>query len=318
MVQVTDLASLFTMRHEVVEMSAVVVSAIDLPDPFRPADVLGFHGRDPSGVAEAVGPDQFRKGFVWRDFPACLTLRFGGRRAHAELQVDAPLLDGDEPALTQLVRRMLGLTQSVDAFEETYRHHPQVGRLIAQNPGLRLPVAPSPFEALTWAVTGQQISVGAALSLRRKLIQAAGIRHSGGLFCYPDAAAVLRLRDDDLRQAGFSRTKAKTLREVSQRVVEAVLPLDHWLQTASMPTVGERLLETPGIGPWTVSYALLRGYGWLDGSLHGDVAVRRNLQSLLGASEKLDEREAERWLAPFRPWRALVAAHLWAWDRTVA
>jgi len=299
-------------------MRAVLVSVIDLPDRFRSGDVLAFHGRDPSGMAEVVGSDRFRKGLVWRDSPACLTVRFEERRAHAELQVDGSPSDRDDDDLTQLVRRMLGLTQAIEAFEDAYRHHPEVGRLIAQNPGLRLPVAASPFEALTWAVTGQQISVGAALSLRRKLIQATGIRHSGGLFCYPDAAAVLRLQEDDLRHAGFSRTKAKTVREVSQRVIDGTLPLDQWLQSASLATVGEQLLATPGIGPWTVSYALLRGFGWLDGSLHGDVAVRRNLQSLLGASEKLDEKEAERWLAPFRPWRALVGAHLWAWDRTVA
>ncbi len=299
-------------------MSKVVVGAIDLPDHFRPADVLAFHGRDPSGIAERVEGRQVRKGLIWRDLPACLTLWFDRQQAHAELQADGPLSDRDDEAVMQLVRRMLGLTQPIEVFEESYRHHPRIGRLIAQNPGLRLPVAASPFEALTWAVTGQQISVSAALSLRRKLIQACGLRSSAGLFCYPDAAAILRLTDDALRLAGFSRTKAKTLREISLRVAGQALPLDLWLESPSMATVGERLLETPGIGPWTVSYALLRGYGWLDGSLHGDAAVRRNLQSLLGGSEKLDEKEAERWLAPFSPWRALVGAHLWAWDATVA
>jgi len=30
---------------------------------------------------------------------------------------------------------------------------------------LRVPVAATPFEALTWAITGQQISVAAAVSI---------------------------------------------------------------------------------------------------------------------------------------------------------
>ncbi|MFT6552722.1 MAG: DNA-3-methyladenine glycosylase II [Zhongshania marina] len=67
-----------------------------------------------------------------------------------------------------------------------------------------------------------------------------------------------------------------------------------------------------GIGPWTVNYVLLRGFGYLDGSLHGDVAVRRNLQLLLGREVKITAEETQVWLAQFSPWRALVAAHLWA------
>ena len=75
----------------------------------------------------------------------------------------------------------------------------------------------------------------------------------------------------------------------------------------------------------------MRGFGWLDGSLHGDVAVRRALGALLkpnAASAKppsprfqplqpvpsptVTPQVAEAWLAPLSPWRALAAAHLWA------
>lgn len=73
-----------------------------------------------------------------------------------------------------------------------------------------------------------------------------------------------------------------------------------------------------GIGPWTLNYTLLRGFGWLDGSLHGDVAVRRGLQLLLESDEKITEAEAQTWLVEFSPWRALVAAHLWAAKSTLA
>ncbi|HSX51859.1 MAG TPA: hypothetical protein VLF09_12910, partial [Cellvibrio sp.] len=75
------------------------------------------------------------------------------------------------------------------------------------------------------------------------------------------------------------------------------------------------LIQVRGIGPWTVNYALLRGFGWLDGSLHGDVAVRRNLQRLLQCDEKIDEKTTQVWLERFSPWRALVAAHLWAMQK---
>jgi DNA-3-methyladenine glycosylase II len=211
----------------------------------------------------------------------------------------------------RMVRRMLGLTQGIEMFEERYRDHPQLGILIARQPGLRIPATATPFEALAWAITGQQISVGAAVSLRRKLIGAVNIRHSGGLFCHPDAHRIRELREETLRQAGFSTTKARTLLALSALVADDELPLDAWVETLLVDVMREQLEAVRGIGPWTVNYSLLRGFGWLDGSLHGDAAVRRGLQTLLDAPDRIREEDARNWLAQFSPWRALVGAHRW-------
>ncbi len=294
-------------------MSApALVCTIELPPGFRARDILAFHRRDPLMVAERVAADTLEKALVWQGRAACLALRFHREHAEVELAVDGPADHIDPEVLATRVRRMLGLTQRIEDFERAYRAHPQLGPLIARHPGLRVPLAATPFEALTWAITGQQISVSAAVSLRRRLIQAAGVSHSGGLACYPDAGRIARMAEEDVRQAGFSRTKAQTLLELSRRIEENLLPLDAWAETLPVAEMGEQLLRVRGIGPWTVNYALLRGFGWLDGSLHGDVAVRRGLQALLDSAEKITEEHARRWLAPFSPWRALIAAHLWA------
>jgi DNA-3-methyladenine glycosylase II len=280
---------------------------------FRVEDVLAFHRRDAQEVAEQVRAASFAKGLMWFGAPACLCLSFGDGQAEATLDIDGSAGTQDALALELLVRRMLGLTQAVDAFERTWCTHPQLGGLIARRPGLRVPLAATPFEAVTWAITGQQISVTAAVTIRRRLILSAGLVHSGGLICYPDAARVSSLSDAELRAAGFSHAKAKALVAFSEAVLSGALPLDQWVEL--MPPVEDiraGLLAVPGIGPWTVSYALLRGFGWLDGSLHGDVAVRRGLERVLGRQERIAAAEAERWLAGFSPWRALVAAHLWA------
>ena len=299
-------------------MSAASFScSILLPRDFRINDILTFHRRDPFMVAERIDGGTLQKGVAWGGNAACLTIGFHAGQADAELAIDGSPTGYHPLALEQTVRRMLGLAQRVDVFEETYRAHPQLGQLIAGNPGLRVPLSATPFEALTWAVTGQQISVSAAISIRRRLIQAAGLRHSGGLACHPDAGLIAGMSEADLRRAGFSGAKAQTLIALSQQVQENLLPLDAWGDTVPVETLPvdemrERLLQVPGIGPWTVNYALLRGFGWLDGSLHGDVAVRRGLQLLLESGEKVTEQQAKRWLSEFSPWRALVAAHLWA------
>lgn len=300
------------MVADVREGGASLSCAVILPDGFRTNDILAFHKRDPLMLAERVDAGTLQKGLMWKGLAACLTIRFHARRADAELVVDGSLAGSESYSLKYMVRRMLGLTQQIEDFEQAYRDHPQLGPLIARQTGLRVALTATPFEALTWAVTGQQISVHAALSLRRRLIEAAGLKHSGGLGCYPDAGQIARISETDLRQVGFSRTKAQTLIVLSHRVQENLLPLDAWLDTLPIDEIHEQLLQVRGIGPWTVNYALLRGFGWLDGSLHGDAAVRRGLQSLLDCPQKVGAEYAQRWLAGFSPWRALLAAHLWA------
>lgn len=286
---------------------------IQLPADFRAADILAFHRRDPEEVSERVDGSLLRKGLIWQGQPAGLEIHFRKASAAVSLALDGgPLADGDREALRGMVRRMLGLNQDVGAFEQRHRGHPELGRLIDANPGLRVPVATTPFEALSWAIIGQQISLGAAVSVRRRLIRTVGPRHNSGLYCYPDAGTVAGTPEAALRGAGLSGSKVRSLLELSEQIDTGRLPLNDWADEPPVETIRERLLAIRGIGPWTVNYVLMRGYGWLDGSLHGDLAVRRRLQALLGRDEPPGEEETRRWLAPFSPWRALVAAHLWA------
>ena len=51
------------------------------------------------------------------------------------------------------------------------------------------------------------------------------------------------------------------------------------------PYLRNALLAIKGIGPWTVNYTLLRGYGYADCSLEGDVAIRSALGRVLGVGQ---------------------------------
>lgn len=295
-------------------MSTHLVLSVALPNPYRAEDVLAFHRRDPAATAEDVRDRTLRKGLVLNGQPCCLTITFRDGSAEARLDADGELPPEAADAFGVMTRRALGLTQDIARFEREFRNHPQLGRVIERQRGLRVPVTPTPFEALTWAVTGQQISVHAALSLRRRLIRQAGRQHACGLLCYPDADDLLDLDEAALRAAGYSSAKARTLRTVAARVADGSLPLDAWATDIDPQAIRNTLLGIPGIGPWTINYTLLRGYAWLDGSLHGDAAVRRGIQLLHDQPDKVGSAQAEEWLSQFAPWRALVGAHLWAFQ----
>ncbi|WP_323860545.1 DNA-3-methyladenine glycosylase family protein [Xenorhabdus szentirmaii] len=292
-------------------MKSNYLTEIALPINYHINDFLAFHQRDEMGVSEMVQQNQIKKGIIWHDNPALLTITLEDGKAQIQLDID-----GDKPfyspeSLTDLASHMLGLKQPVEAFESLYQTHPVIGELISRQMGLRIYQSATPFEALNWAIIGQQISVSAAISIRRRFIQAIGIQHSSGLLCYPTYKQVIQCSQNDLCQCGFSAGKANALLNICHLIDSGILVLTIPESENEIKLLTEKLLSIKGIGMWTVNYALLRGFNYLNGSLHGDVAVRRNLQYLLKREDKVSPEQTEKWLAEFSPWKALVGAHLW-------
>jgi len=289
---------------------------LPLPPRYRAREVLAFHGRDPEGLAERVEGNRLTKGLVFAGAPTVLSLQIAGDAVRC--RADA---DGDAPPQAEALRkgmraiaiRLLGLHMDPQPLEARWRRDPLIGALVRRQRGLRIPLTASPFEALSWAVIGQQINLPFAIQLRRAVIRAAACRHASGLWCSPEAAQIARLDAATLRALKFSAAKADTLLRVARLTAEGRLPLERWAAgRAGDEEMQSALLAVKGIGPWTVNYVLLRGFGLADRSLHGDAAVRAALQRALGEKERLDERRAQALLARYRPGRSLAAAHLWA------
>ncbi|MDC8759377.1 DNA-3-methyladenine glycosylase family protein [Janthinobacterium fluminis] len=284
---------------------------IALPPGYRLQDVLAFHSRDTESVAEQVGPASLRKGVLLDGAAVELDIAFGAATAACTVRADSALSAAASAQVDGALRSILGLRIDPQPFAAFTRDDPLVGPLVAAQPGLRIVQSASAFEALTWAIIGQQINLPFAIALRRTFILQAGRRHSGGLWCYPEAADVARLDADDLTSRKFSRAKADTLLRLARLVDAGALDLAQ-PPSGDVGPVSAALLAVKGIGPWTVNYGLLRGYGYADCSLHGDVAIRAALQHLLDEQVKPDIARTEQWLAQYRPHRTMLAAHLWA------
>jgi len=285
--------------------------SIPLPSGYRIADLLAFHGRDALGVAERVAAGHVGKGVLLDRVAVALDINFTASAAACRVQADAPLSASTLDLADAALRNMLGLRIDPASFAALVPPDSPMAALVRERPGLRVMQSATPFEALTWAIIGQQINLPFAIALRRSFILRAGRRHSGGLWCYPEAADVARLDLDELTTRKFSRAKAETLLRLARLIDEGGLTLA-LPPSGDVAPISAALLAIKGIGPWTVNYALLRGYGYADCSLHGDVAVRTALARLLNETDKPDMARTEAWLAQYRPQRTMAAAHLWA------
>ena len=284
---------------------------LPLPAGYRRDDVIAFHSRDGEAVAEQVTPTGLRKGILLRGSAVVLDVAFTDDAAVCRAEIDGSANGDLQTPLHGALLNILGLRIDPQPFAQLAAGDPLLAPLIRLNPGLRIVQSASPFEALTWAIIGQQINLSFAISLRRTFILQAGRRHGSGLWCYPEARDVARLSVEDLTSRKFSRAKADTVLRLARLVDEGALSLE-LPPSGDVAAMSQALLAVKGIGPWTVNYALLRGYGYADCSLHGDVAIRAALQKLLGEATKPDMARTEQWLRQYAPHRTMAAAHLWA------
>lgn len=158
------------------------------------------------------------------------------------------------------------------------------------------------FEGLARIVVGQQLSIASAEAIWARV--RAAVRPMG-------AKALLALSDDELRQAGLSRGKVKTLRAMSE-AIEAGLDLTQ-LAAAPEEVVHDTLTALPGIGPWSADIFLLFCLGRADAFAAGDLALQTAAANAMRLSRRPSREEllaiAEHW----RPWRGVAAHMLWAY-----
>jgi DNA-3-methyladenine glycosylase II len=284
---------------------------LTLPADYRLQDVLTFHRRDTESIAEEVSAERLRKGILLDDVPVVLDIALSPTSASVTVHADGKLTKAAQEQAREAAISILGLRIDPAPFYAFVKKDKLFAALARKQPGLRIVQSATVFEALTWAIIGQQINLSFAIALRRTFILQAGRQHSSGLWCYPDARSAAVLSVDDLTSRKFSRAKAETILRLAALVADGTLKLD-LAEDNNIEQISAALLAVKGIGPWTVNYGLLRGYGYADCSLHGDVAVRAALQTLLGEDVKPDIKRTEQILATYSPHRTMAAAHLWA------
>lgn len=160
----------------------------------------------------------------------------------------------------------------------------------------------SGFEGLARIVVGQQLSLASAQAIWQRTSLA--VRPM-------TPAAFLALRDDELRAAGLSKGKVRTLRALSETMMGG-LDLEA-LSDAPEEEVHAALTALPGIGPWTADIYLLFCLGRADAFAAGDLALQIAARAALGLEDRPSRDAlfeiAEQW----RPWRGVAAHLLWAY-----
>jgi DNA-3-methyladenine glycosylase II len=162
------------------------------------------------------------------------------------------------------------------------------------------------FAGLCAIIVAQQLSVASANAIWTKF--AARITPL-------TPQALLAATDEDLRLAGLSRPKQRTLRALATALTEGSLALDP-LHGATPEEVHAALTTVSGIGPWTADIYLMACIGHSDAFAAGDLALQEAARHAFGLKARPTEKELVALAEAWRPWRGVAARVLWSYYQT--
>jgi DNA-3-methyladenine glycosylase II len=160
----------------------------------------------------------------------------------------------------------------------------------------------SHFEAIARSIAYQQLAGAAASTIWgrvRKLVD--------GRFT---ADAIVALTDEQLRGAGLSTNKTRSLRDLAEHVVDGHLKLDRIARKSDEDVIDD-LTRVRGIGRWTAEMFLMFQLGRLDIWPVGDLGVRNGYGKIYGLDEVPTVKELAAGGEAFRPYRSIAAWYCW-------
>ena len=181
---------------------------------------------------------------------------------------------------------------------------PALARAHAQTPVCEGRLRPGGYEGLFRMIVEQQVSVAAAASIWKRVVE--------GLDGEVTPQAVLARDVETLRTFGLSGQKAKYGHEIACAHADGLIDFDH-LERLSDEEAIARLTAIKGVGKWTAETFLMFCEGRLDVFPGGDVALQEAMRWADGAILRPREKEAYARAEIWRPHRGVAAHLLWGW-----
>jgi len=162
---------------------------------------------------------------------------------------------------------------------------------------------PNCFAVLARSIISQQISTKAAQAIGGRLLKTLG---RSGL----RPGSVLKLSDEQMRSAGLSAMKVRSLRDLAEKCKSGEIPLNK-LTAMEDEEVIEKLLPVLGIGRWTAEMFLIFSLGRPDVFPVADYGLRAGVRNQYGLTDLPDKATLMRIGEVWRPYRSIGTWFIW-------
>jgi DNA-3-methyladenine glycosylase II len=160
-----------------------------------------------------------------------------------------------------------------------------------------------PFSALVRTITSQQLSIKAAATIHRRILD-----------LMPDGVAtphaLATISDEQLRGAGLSRQKVAYLRDLAHKAESGALPLAT-LHELDDEQVIEAITTVKGLGRWSAEMFLMFRLHRPDVLPVDDLGIVNAMQRLYGLRTRPKPERMIKIGDAWRPYRTVACWYLW-------
>jgi len=291
-------------------------------EPFSWSECLAYLGRSDVEIMHRIEGERVYKPVKLGGVPVLLELGYSADSA--SIQIGFPQGEATSEirsAAASYVREWFGLDDDLLPFYALAEQDPILHPVVSAHAGLRLIGIPELFEALVWSITGQQISLGFAYTMKKRLVETYGeplantdldvaFSENKPFFLFPQPARIAALSPDDLKPLQFSGRKAEYIIGIAQLFEQGKLD-KKTLRHMKTAEARETLLAIRGIGAWTADYVGLKCLRHPTAFPVGDAGLQQALKRGLQLDRKPLLSEMTEASASWHGWEAYATFYLW-------
>ncbi|WP_108669918.1 DNA-3-methyladenine glycosylase family protein [Peribacillus acanthi] len=280
-----------------------------LPEEFRFSECLTFLGRSSQEILHEVSDNSFYKLIKVDEEHILLKVKCEEHSLNIEFLGTIPNQFSRLQA-AKYVWELFDLDRDLQSFYRLTDKDPILAPLIKKHFGLRIIGIPNLFEALCWAIMGQQINLTFAYTLKRRFVENFGepfIYQDKTYWLFPSPEKIAQLDIADLTTLQFTTRKAEYILGISKQMATGLLTKEELVHSDSQ----QILLNIRGVGKWTADYVRMKCL--LDPSAFpiADVGLHNAIMYQLGLDKKPSIKEIKEFALNWKGWEGYATFYLW-------
>jgi DNA-3-methyladenine glycosylase II len=192
---------------------------------------------------------------------------------------------------------------------------PVLNKVTTELYGLRILTIPDLFEAICWAMIGQQINLRFAYTLKKRFVESFGEKftfHRRHYYLFPTPQSISCLKVSDLRDLQFTARKSEYIIELAQKMRDGDFSREGLLRHNSFESSRKELMRLRGVGQWTADYVSLRFLRDPAAFPVADVGLQNAIKQQLNLNKKPTADDIIRYSNAWKNWQAYATFYLWA------
>ncbi|KOY83120.1 DNA-3-methyladenine glycosylase 2 family protein [Lysinibacillus macroides] len=286
---------------------------ISPPNDFSFPACINFFHRTDQEILYRIKDDTLYKLFKIEEQPILCKISEQATMIKIDFPIYQPTANEKEKIVQYLVE-WFDLSRDLQSFYEMAEQDKILQPIVEKYRGLRLIGIPCLFEALVWAIIGQQINLSFAYTLKQRFVETFGEQlyvEGESYWLFPTPAKIAEMQVEDLRMLQFSERKAEYTIAIAKSIVNGDLTKKLLRQQGDYSAIKKYLMTIRGIGAWTADYVLMRCLQEPSAFPLADVGLHNALKIQLSLAQKPTIEEINDYAKQWEGWQAYATFYLW-------